>query len=117
MDEPLYPQNPYAPTRSGNGRGSSFRPLVDRRPGPSRVEGILGEHLLALSEAIGVLLVSGRGILLAPTSDGGALSVIVYDGTQRRRSYCSNPEEFEAAIDALHQLAAGTSSPRLGQSR
>lgn len=90
---------------AATGRGASFRPLVDKRAGPQRVVDVMRlpneQWVVALQTAIA----AGFGVLLAPTSDGGALSLTVYDGEERYRSYCGTSGEFEAALQALTDRA------------
>src|SRR6266511_261811 len=83
------------------GRGASFRPLLDKRPGragSADLDQIDPGVFLAACQAA---LRSGIGFLLAPTSDGGAISVTVYEGENRSRAYCASSEEFQRAIEAM----------------
>jgi len=93
-------------TRTVYGKGALFRSLRDRRAGgadrPVLHEGSRG----VLSDIVGNALSAGLGILIAYTSDGGALSITTYDGDERDRTYCSNPEELEAAAEVLQDLAS-----------
>lgn len=88
-----------------NGRGGGFKPL----PGfekhmrqPADVGDLVtSEGLDALSRAVG----AGLGILVSLTSDGGALSVTIYDGEQVYRSYAANFEEAIALWKAVDEAA------------
>lgn len=100
MSDRLELRNPYAPTQA---RGSSFRPLVDRR-------GSKGGLALKSAgdggwDALCAAIDGGIGVLLATTSDGGALSLTVYVGDQRYRTYCANADELADAWTALQALA------------
>lgn len=84
-----------------DGRGASFRPLVDRRKKPkpqlSIRDGSWEGNALILSDAID----AGLGVLLARTQDGGAISMTVYQGQSRYRSYASSEEELDELFTAL----------------
>lgn len=100
MSDRIELRNPYSPTAA---RGPAFRPLVDRR-------GSKGGLALKSAgdggwDAICAAVDGGIGILLATTSDGGALSLTVYVGDQRYRTYCANPDELADAWTALQALA------------
>lgn len=86
------------------GRGGSLRSLKSRRTETGRAVSTLERLGKPLGEAVIRQVLSGRGVLLAQTSDGGALSITVYDGDDRERAYPSSPEELEALIEALDAL-------------
>lgn len=86
------------------GRGGSLRPLVDRRADQHRVETITDVAPAQLSTCLRAALMGGIGVLLSPTSDGGAVSVTAYAGRQRSRSYCADREEYADALQALADL-------------
>jgi hypothetical protein len=88
------------------GRGGSFRPLRDRRQTQPRIPEIVNVEASLWSRSIGLALTAGLGVLLAPTSDQGAISVTVYDGDDRRRSYAGSREELQDALEAIEELAA-----------
>lgn len=87
------------------GRGGSMRPLLDTNGTGRRIEeivvGLDGQGMAAIRAAV----LSGLGVLLAATSDGGAISVTVYDGNERLRSYSGSSDEFRRAMEALKDLA------------
>ena len=93
-------------TPSVTGRGGAFRPLVDKPVNGSRLTQALDGNGTLVYEAIGDALVAGYGVLIAPTSDGGAISVTVYDGDERFRTYATNHDEFRDALTALKDKAA-----------
>lgn len=95
--------DPYA-RRAASGRGGSFRPLLDRANGPSRLEAIIDVDPKELGEAVACLLLAGRGILFSPTGDRGALGVILYDGDDRSRAYCATRDEFGEVLDRIRAL-------------
>jgi hypothetical protein len=87
--------------RAGTGRGGSFKSLVDRRESGPRLNSILDNSQQLLGDAIHAAIMGGLGVLVAPTSDGGAVSVTVYDGDERLRSYASSADEWKAVLGAL----------------
>jgi hypothetical protein len=81
-----------------------MRPLLNTNGTGRRIE----EIVLGLDgpgmEAIRTALLSGLGVLLASTSDGGAVSLTVYDGDDRLRSYSGSSDELRRAMEALKDL-------------
>lgn len=102
-------RNGQAP--AGSGRGGAFKSLVNRQEAGPRLNAILegSEHLLG--EAVHAAVMGGLGVLIAATSDKGAVSVTVYVGDERLRSYASSLEEWRACLEALRDTgdAAATS--------
>lgn len=96
--EPIYKQKP--------GRGGNFTALFDHRRGTARANAFVVGHESAIGTAVVDAVRVGLAVLLGITSDGGALSLTVYDGSERQRTYASNPDELEAALDALRDYAA-----------
>ena len=97
------------------GRGGAFRRLRDRRDGASRAHELVQQHSDLVRDAVCAALYAGCGLLIAPTSDGGALSVTLYDGDERDRTYITNPEELEALAETLRDLASDRElAPTLG---
>lgn len=88
-----------------NGRGAGFKPL----PGFEKHvrSGATPDELLTPTgqDAILFAVRAGLGILVSLTSDGGALSVTVYDGGETFRSYAATPEEAEALWSAVGTLS------------
>lgn len=107
----------------GSGRGASFKSLVDRQQSGPRLNLILEGTQEQLGNAVHAALMGGLGVLIAATSDQGAISVTVYDGDERMRSYASSADEWKACLEALtdagdasattHQLPA--KNPRTGR--
>lgn len=95
------------PVARGNraGRGGVFRPLGERQT-VSRVRSIVGVAGDDVARLLPDLLGAGVAIMLAPTSDGGACSVTVFDGDDKSRTYCSSPEEFAEALGAVRDYLA-----------
>ena len=87
------------------GRGGNFRQLRQSREDVNRVGEITSIPDSEFLAAVSLALTCSCGVLLSPTSDGGAVSVIVYDGDERYRTYCSTREEFQSALEALRDLA------------
>lgn len=109
-------RTPGTPARPG--KGALFRPLRDRRTGGSDHPQLHTSSASVLATIVGSALSAGLGILIAYTSDGGALSITTYDGDDRDRTYCSNPEELEQVAEVLldvassRELAAAAAKPR-----
>jgi hypothetical protein len=97
-------RTPGTPTRSG--RGALFRPLRDRRTGGADRPQLHTSSASVLSTIVGSALSAGLGILIAYTSDGGALSITTYDGDDRDRTYCASPEELEQVAEVLLDVAS-----------
>jgi len=87
--------------RPVSGRGAQFKSLVDRRDTGPRIAGILNDTSEQTSSAVHSAILGGLGVLLASTSDGGAISVTVYDGDERLRSYASSRDEWMGILEAL----------------
>lgn len=96
--EPAYKPKP--------GRGSNFRSLFDRGRGTARAHDLVVGRESSIGTAVVSALRGGLAVLIGITSDGGAVSLTVYDGQERQRTYAANPEELEAALDALRNFAA-----------
>lgn len=114
--EPASYQGRLARTLSGGnapGRGGRFRQLVPRGS-TNRLAGILEVDPALFSECILSALAAGRGVLLASTSDGGALNVTLFEGDERSRTYASTPEEFSEALIALRGASEARRSGRRG---
>lgn len=99
---------PMEPAQRSPGKGGRFRSLIDRRGAIPRVEQFTSGSDSELGTAVLACLLSGRGLLLAPTSDGGALSCTVYEGDERSRSYASSAEEYREILEALTDLGGGS---------
>src|SRR5690242_582222 len=106
-DRITHPINPYR-TGTSTGRAGSFRQLVDRGDRAGRIESILDVDPPTAWRTFSDLVLSGRGVLISPTGDGGAVSLLVYDGNDRLRTYCSDRGEFEQALSAIQALTAGS---------
>jgi hypothetical protein len=82
-------------------RATKFRRLGGDREPQDRVQGIVNIPADELYKALTLTLILGGGILLSPTSDGGALSLILYDDEERYRAYVTSAEEFSSALEAV----------------
>ncbi len=91
------------------GRGPQFKSLVDRQDKGPRLQGILQDTSDETVSAIHAAVLGGIGVLIASTSDGGAISVTVYQGDERLRSYASSRDEWLGILEALRDAgdAAG----------
>jgi len=87
--------------RPVRGRGAQFKSLVDRHDVGPRLSSILSDTSEQTSTAIFAAILGGLGVLLASTSDGGAISVTVYQGDERLRSYASSRDEWMGILEAL----------------
>lgn len=84
-----------------SGRGGQFKSLTGKRDTPARLNDLLNPTREKIGDAVQAAILGGLGVLLAPTSDGGAISVTVYDGDERLRSYASTGDEWEEVLRAL----------------
>jgi len=91
------------------GRGAVLRPLLDQRDGKRRVQSIVQGSEQLTAEAVHACILGGMGVLLAPTSDGGAISVTLYDGQDRYKSYAASPEEFANLLAAVRDRGDASS--------
>lgn len=92
------------------GRGPNLRPLVDRRgsgPGLARFKDVDSDRWL---EAINGCLDAGLGLLISATRDGGAISLTVYEGDDRSRSYASDAGELVELLAAVRDRAKSHSA-------
>lgn len=98
-------------TPAGNGRGGNFKSLVTRHEAGPRLNLILENSQQLVGDAVHAAVMGGLGVLIAATSDQGAVSVTVYDGDERLRSYAGNADEWKACLEALRDAgdAAATS--------
>jgi hypothetical protein len=102
---PQYANDTYNRAFATGGRGSPLRPLLDKRAAQGRVVENLGGADDDFGTATVSALTAGLGILYALTGDGGAISVTVYDGDDRLRSYASTGEELKEVLDAVRDHA------------
>lgn len=87
------------------GRGANLRPLVDRTGSGNRVAGIVKVDSKLWVAAIECCLAAGLGLLFSSTSDGGAVSITLYDGNDRSRSYATSPEELADMLAIVRDRA------------
>lgn len=83
------------------GRGSNFRPLVQRGAGSVGIDRFKDVAATLWLDAIYGSLGAGTGLLVSATSDGGAISITLYEGTERSRSYASSAEELAEVLAAV----------------
>jgi len=91
------------------GRGAQFKSLVDRQDSGPRLSQILSETGEQTWAAIHAAVLGGLGVLIASTSDGGAISVTCYQGDERLRSYASSREEWLGILEALRDTGDAAS--------
>lgn len=102
-------ENPfYTPAPRPSGRGASFRQLVDRRKVAkaqlSLRDASWNDNAQLLAQAVD----GGLGVLLARTQDGGAISMTVFHGTERYRSYAATEAELDELFQALGAHVKGS---------
>lgn len=95
------PSTPRVP-----GRGSNLRPLVDRRRTGTGAFTAASVGSQVWLDAISSCMDAGIGLLISRTSDGGAISITVYEGTGRARSYASSTEELAEVLAAVRDRGA-----------
>lgn len=83
------------------GRGGNFRPLVIKGLGAPRIEVIAGDQIASIGLAVFKALKSGQGVLMSPTRDQGAISVILYGPGDPQQTYAGSAEEFKDALEAV----------------
>jgi hypothetical protein len=66
---------------------------------------ILGIPAQELMDALSVVCSSGCAIMFSPTSDGGALGVHLYVGTDRFRDYAPSAAELSAILAYVRDYA------------
>lgn len=94
-------QMPAYPRASARG----LRPLRNRTDIEGRVAGITDLEPSVWKDALVTVLTSGCGLLLSPTSDGGALSVTLYYGDDRAKDYAASSEELSDVLAAATDQA------------
>lgn len=108
------------PFAGNRGRGGNFRPLVIKGLGEPRTDAILDGLGLQLAAAITYAMRSGQGVLMSPTRDRGAISVILYGPGDPQQTYASSAAEMQEALEAIierskAQLKGGTTAPVNGR--
>jgi hypothetical protein len=73
--------------------------------GDPRIGAIMSVPNELIVQAIGMAASAGLAIMFSPTSDGGALGVHVWDGTERSKIYATTPEAFERVLRAVQDYA------------
>lgn len=73
--------------------------------GENRIGAILSVDPADFINSIGMALATGAGILLTPTSDGGALGVHIYAGTLRQKHYVASAGELTKWLEAVRDYA------------
>lgn len=99
QDGPFYGQR-FPTSPEGRGRGGNYAPLAPVAR-TSATGDLFGVDASLLLECVSSVIGAGAAVLLAPTSDGGAISVTYFNGTDRRRSYATGREQLEAVLLAL----------------
>lgn len=79
-------------------KSKAFKPLGIKRGDSPRVGQILGIEPSVLMDTLAVACAAGCAVMFSPTSDGGALGVIIYAGDQRHRGWASDAEAFGALL-------------------
>ena len=87
------------------GMPGPFRRMQRFDPGGNRTNQIIPEGSTRLGDAIRFAVGAGLGVVIAPTRDGGALSITILDGDSREKGYASDPDEFDALLGGLNDYA------------
>lgn len=90
------------------GRGGGFRQLVDRKSTRKAQLSVRDGSWTQNAQALGEAVDGGLGVLLARTQDGGAISMTVYQGQNRYRSYAATESELDELFQALGEHTRGT---------
>lgn len=106
-----------AERRYGRGSGSNFKPLVRRVDDTPRIASIATMDPKVFMEAVVLAWTQGLGLLISPTRDGGALSIIIYTGDDPLKSFANDAQSFEDAILAVRdeaeaRMVGGTTKPK-----
>jgi len=92
-------------TKTGTGKGGDFatrkNPFTARKSANSRPNLDACGHL---GTALDAILNQGCAIIVGVTRDNGALVLTILDNDERHRTYCSNEDELEEAINEIIQL-------------
>ena len=89
--------------RPPNGGSGLFSSNGD---GDSRVGTIMSVPNDDLARSIGLAVVAGYAVMFSPTSDGGAVGIHVWRGSNRDRVYCTTVEAFADALSRIEDAAA-----------
>jgi hypothetical protein len=54
---------------------------------------------------------AGLGVVIAPTRDGGAVSITILDGDSREKGYAADPDEFDALLGGLNDYVGQRERP------
>lgn len=73
--------------------------------GPQRLDEVTADKASKLGEVVCNLIGAGYGIILAPTRDGGAISITLLDGDDREKGYAGDPEQLDGILEALDDQA------------
>jgi hypothetical protein len=79
--------------------------LVKQSEDSPKTGAILSIPAQELMDTLSVALAAGCGVLISPTSDGGALSVTLYAADQRHRAYASSAEDFHTILEAVRDVS------------
>jgi len=92
-------------SKTGTGKGGDFatrkNPFTVRKATSSRPNLDAVGHL---GTALDAILNQGCAIIIGVTRDNGALVLTILDNDERHRTYCSNEDELEEAINEIIQL-------------
>lgn len=81
------------------------KPLRNRDQAAPKTGDMLAGDGSLFMETLAVVLVSGGGLLVSTTQDGGALSITLYLGEQRYRSYAADRDELDELLGAVRDVA------------
>ena len=89
--------------REISGRGSAFRPLIERQ-GQFGPTSLLTDNGSSHWGLICEFVDQGHAISIGRTKDGGAISVTLYLGEERFRSYAHSADELEELFEGLRRI-------------
>jgi len=70
-----------------------------------RIGAIMSVSNEELASAIGLACAAGIAVMFSPTSDGGALGVHVWVGSERDKTYATSPEQFARILASVRDIA------------
>lgn len=82
-----------------------MRRVLGGSRGPARLDEVTADKAAKLGDVVCNLVGAGFGIILAPTRDGGALSITLLDGDDREKGYAGDSEQLDGILEALDDQA------------
>lgn len=82
-----------------------MRRILGQQSGPNRLDDITKGKAARIGDIVCDVIGSGLGVILAPTRDGGAVSITLLDGEDREKGYAGDSEQLDGLLDALGDFA------------